>query len=91
MSDLAEFTQGTLPRLSNVVARLEKRGWVRRTPDPADGRYTLAILTGPGWAKVAGGEWTATVGEPTGGGKMMTLARWRDGAISEEYLWIPGV
>ncbi len=53
MSDLAEFTQGTLPRLSNVVARLEKRGWVRRTPDPADGRYTLAILTEQGWAKVA--------------------------------------
>ncbi len=41
--------------------------------------------------KVADGEWTATVGELTGGGKMMTLARWRDGAISEEYLWIPGV
>ena len=52
MSDLAEFTQGTLPRLSNVVARLEKRGWVRRTPDPADGRYTLAILTDEGWEKV---------------------------------------
>jgi DNA-binding MarR family transcriptional regulator len=52
MSDLAEFTQATLPRLSNVVARLEKRGWVRRTPDPADGRYTLAILTEQGWAKV---------------------------------------
>lgn len=53
MSDLAEFTQGTPARLSNVVARLEKRGWVRRTPDPADGRCTLAILTEQGWAKVA--------------------------------------
>ncbi len=40
--------------------------------------------------KVADGEWTATVGELTGGGKMMTLARWRDGAISEEHLRIPG-
>jgi DNA-binding MarR family transcriptional regulator len=53
MSDLAEFTQGTLARLSNVVARLEKRGWVRRAQDPADGRCTLAILTEQGWAKVA--------------------------------------
>jgi DNA-binding MarR family transcriptional regulator len=26
---------------------------VRRTPDPADGRYTLATLTGQGKAKVA--------------------------------------
>jgi hypothetical protein len=26
----------SLPRLSQVVARLEQRGWVRRTPDPAE-------------------------------------------------------
>jgi DNA-binding MarR family transcriptional regulator len=52
MSDLAEFTEGTLPRLSNVATRLEKRGWLRRTPDPADGRYTLASLTDEGWEKV---------------------------------------
>ena len=53
MSVLATLTEGSLPRLSQVVARLEQRGWVRRTPDPADGRYTLAILTGQGWTKVA--------------------------------------
>jgi DNA-binding MarR family transcriptional regulator len=34
------------------VSRLEKRGWVRRAPDPDDGRYTLAILTDEGLAKV---------------------------------------
>jgi DNA-binding MarR family transcriptional regulator len=34
------------------VARLEERGWVRRAPDPADGRYTLATLTDQGLAKV---------------------------------------
>jgi DNA-binding MarR family transcriptional regulator len=38
--------------MSHVVNRLEKRGWVRRTPDPADGRYTLATLTDDGWDKV---------------------------------------
>lgn len=52
MSDLAVLTNGSLSRLSQVVARLEKRGWVRRTPDPTDGRYTLAILTDAGWEKV---------------------------------------
>src|SRR5262245_10516314 len=52
MSDLAAFAQGSLSRLSQVVGRLEKRGWVRRAPDPADGRYTLAILTDSGLDKV---------------------------------------
>jgi DNA-binding MarR family transcriptional regulator len=52
MSALATFAGGSLPRLSQVVARLEQRGWVRRTPDPADGRYTLATLTDQGQAKV---------------------------------------
>jgi DNA-binding MarR family transcriptional regulator len=52
MSALATLAEGSLPRLSQVVARLEQRGWVRRTPDPADGRYTLAILTDHGQAKV---------------------------------------
>jgi DNA-binding MarR family transcriptional regulator len=52
MSELAAQAEGSLPRLSQVVARLERRGWVRRTPDPADGRYTLATLTGQGQAKV---------------------------------------
>jgi DNA-binding MarR family transcriptional regulator len=52
MSVLATLVQGSLPRLSQVVSRLEKRGWVRRIPDPDDGRYTLAILTDEGLAKV---------------------------------------
>jgi DNA-binding MarR family transcriptional regulator len=53
MSVLAALAEGSLPRLSQVVRRLEKRGWVRRTSDPTDGRYTLAILTEEGWTKVA--------------------------------------
>jgi DNA-binding MarR family transcriptional regulator len=52
MSDLAVFANGSLSRLSHVVNRLERRGWVRRMPDPADGRFTLAILTDEGWDKV---------------------------------------
>jgi DNA-binding MarR family transcriptional regulator len=52
MSKLAFLANGSLSRLSHVVNRLEKRGWVRRSPDPADGRYTLASLTESGWAKI---------------------------------------
>lgn len=52
MSRLAALTVGSLPRLSQVVARLEKRGWVTRSPDPSDGRYTLATLTKAGYEKV---------------------------------------
>jgi DNA-binding MarR family transcriptional regulator len=53
MSEVATLTEGSLPRLSQVVARLEQRGWVRRTPDLTDGRYTLAILTDEGRTKLA--------------------------------------
>jgi DNA-binding MarR family transcriptional regulator len=49
MSDLAEFTNGSLSRLSNVVKRLEQRGAVRREPAPENGRYINAILTAHGW------------------------------------------
>lgn len=52
MSELAEFTASSLSRLSNVVTRLEKRGWLHRCSDPADGRCTLAVLTDSGWDKV---------------------------------------
>ena len=52
MSDLAVLAQGSLSRLSQVVSRLEQKRWVVRTPDPADGRYTLATLTNSGWDKV---------------------------------------
>ena len=52
MSDLAGFTESGLPRLSQVVSRLEKRGWVHRSTDPSDGRITLATLTEEGWTKI---------------------------------------
>lgn len=45
MSELAYLANGSPSRLSNVVKRFEQRGWVVRTPDPDDGRYTLAALT----------------------------------------------
>jgi hypothetical protein len=33
------------------------------------------------------GEWTCVIGEFEGGGRMVTVAKWRDGAIAEEYIW----
>jgi len=53
MSVLAALADGSLPRLSQVIGRLERRGLVRRTPDPDDGRYTLAALTDEGWELVS--------------------------------------
>jgi hypothetical protein len=33
------------------------------------------------------GDWTCVVGELENGSRMVTLARWQDGAIAEEYVW----
>lgn len=52
MSELAFLANGSLSRLSNVVKRFEQRGWVTRSPDPDDGRYTLAELTDDGYRLV---------------------------------------
>ncbi|MFL6078653.1 MAG: MarR family winged helix-turn-helix transcriptional regulator [Ornithinibacter sp.] len=49
MTALAHRTNGTLPRLSHVVARLEDRGLVERFPCPEDRRATNARLTSTGW------------------------------------------
>jgi DNA-binding MarR family transcriptional regulator len=53
MSSLAEVTNASLSRLSRVVTRLEDRGFVRREPDPTDGRFTNAILTEAGLRALA--------------------------------------
>jgi len=52
MSVLAEETSVSLSRLSHLVKRLESRGYVRREPDPADGRFTNAILLPDGLRKM---------------------------------------
>jgi DNA-binding MarR family transcriptional regulator len=53
MSSLAEVTNASLSRLSHLVERLERRGFVRREPDPTDGRFTNAILTEKGLQALA--------------------------------------
>jgi DNA-binding MarR family transcriptional regulator len=53
MSSLAGVTNASLSRLSHLVTRLEARGLVRREPDPADGRFTNAVLTEQGFRTLA--------------------------------------
>jgi DNA-binding MarR family transcriptional regulator len=52
MSELAVVTNASLSRLSHLVKRLESWGFVRREPDRTDGRFTRAVLTDAGYAKL---------------------------------------
>jgi DNA-binding MarR family transcriptional regulator len=52
MSELAAGTNSSLSRLSHVVSRLERRGWVTRQVCPNDGRANQAVLSESGLAKV---------------------------------------
>ncbi|NBE84660.1 MarR family winged helix-turn-helix transcriptional regulator [Micromonospora rubida] len=52
LSDLAAQCNSTQPRLSKLMVRFERQGWVTRYPDPDNGRYTLATLTDAGLQKV---------------------------------------
>jgi len=48
MSDLGAQRMLTPSGITRVVVRLEAQGFVRREPDPADGRAAFAALTRPG-------------------------------------------
>lgn len=49
MTELAARTNATLPRLSHVVARMERRELVERFPCPEDRRATNARIARAGW------------------------------------------
>ncbi len=51
-SRLQETLLLTAGGTSNLLARLEKKGWIRRLADPLDGRAIIVELTGPGRALV---------------------------------------
>lgn len=53
LSHLAAQANASLSRVSHVVARLERRGWLVRHRSPDDARATLAVLTDAGWQQVA--------------------------------------
>ncbi len=48
MSALAELIVQSRSRVTHTAARLERRGWVRRTPAPDDGRGVVLALTDEG-------------------------------------------
>lgn len=50
MSELAERSMSSKSRISHAVARLEDRGWVRRTECPTDRRGQVCQLTPKGFA-----------------------------------------
>ncbi|MFP3580259.1 MarR family transcriptional regulator [Arthrobacter sp. SIMBA_036] len=52
MSELAARTSASLSRLSHVVTKLQKRGWVDRQADPRDARVTVAHLTDAGMSTI---------------------------------------
>ena len=43
--DLARFARMEQPSMAQMLARMERDGLIRRTPDPADGRSSLVSLT----------------------------------------------
>ena len=51
LSDLAAQCDSTQPRLSKAMVRFEQQGWVVRSPDSDNGRYTIASLTAAGFQK----------------------------------------
>ncbi|MCF3140483.1 MULTISPECIES: MarR family transcriptional regulator [Micrococcaceae] len=52
MSELAARTSASLSRLSHVVTKLQKRGWVERQAHPGDARVTVAHLTEAGMSTI---------------------------------------
>ncbi len=52
LGHLAAQANASISRVSHVVTRLEKRGWVTRAACPDDARATMAVLTDDGWQHV---------------------------------------
>ena len=50
MSSLAARTNASLSRLSHVISKLEKRGWVTRCPSDVSRRVTNVRMTEEGYA-----------------------------------------
>jgi DNA-binding MarR family transcriptional regulator len=55
LTDLAARAGMTHQSMSELVAAIERRGWVERRPDPTDGRARLVCLTPEGLALIRRG------------------------------------
>ena len=72
VTELAELAQVTRQSMSELVADLERRGYLERAPDPSDRRAVLVRRTTRGWqvnaiaravVEQAQREWAAQLGE----------------------------
>ena len=74
-------------RAEGPAAALEPRSRRPRTSPSRIGEETKEqeITSHP--IAFGSGEWTCVIGEFEGGGRMVTVAKWKDGAIAEEYIW----
>ena len=86
VTELAEEAGMTQQSMGELVAHLERRGYVERRPDPRDGRAKIVLLTEVGWrfvdavtGRVAAME--AVLAERMGGERVEDLA------ASLEELW----
>jgi DNA-binding MarR family transcriptional regulator len=52
ITELADLERLAQPTITQLVKRLEERGWVARRRDDADGRAVLVAITGDGLAAV---------------------------------------
>src|SRR5688572_31626340 len=52
-AELAEILVVNRASIGSVLERMERDGWIERTPDPADKRATLVTLAPAGEAKLA--------------------------------------
>jgi DNA-binding MarR family transcriptional regulator len=52
MNDLAHRANSSLSRLSHLISRLEKRGWVTKRPCDNDRRASTVVLTPVGEEKI---------------------------------------
>jgi DNA-binding MarR family transcriptional regulator len=50
--DLARFAKIEQPPMAQMLARMERDGLIRRTPDPVDGRMSRITLTGVAKARL---------------------------------------
>ncbi|MGY1740037.1 MULTISPECIES: MarR family winged helix-turn-helix transcriptional regulator [unclassified Blastococcus] len=87
LTDLAEQAQVTKQTAGFLVDQLEKAGYVRRVPDPTDGRARLICFAERGRAAVAvarrveaevEAEWTAHLGEGVAKDLREALTRLRE-------------
>lgn len=51
--DLARFARVEQPPMAQMLARMERDGLIRRTPDPADGRSSRIVLTDEAQARMS--------------------------------------